>query len=86
MGHSADAIEMLDDYLIGILPKKERMYNESTIIWWTQSNGQQEYNKQMTGSQISLFTTPIMIIEIIPSFPYLHNLSLVILECKKISL
>ena len=86
MGHSADAIEMLDDYLIGILPKKERMYNESTIIWWTQPNGQQEYNKQMTGYQISLITTQIMIIEFLPSLAFLHNLSLVILECKKISL
>ena len=33
VGHSADALEMLDDYLIGLLPENERVYNDSTIIW-----------------------------------------------------
>ena len=27
VGHSPDAIEMMEDYLIGILPKSERAYN-----------------------------------------------------------
>ena len=27
VGHSQDAIEMMEDYLTGILPKSERVYN-----------------------------------------------------------
>ena len=36
VGHSQDAIEMMEEYLIGILPKSERAYNSGsgwTEIW-----------------------------------------------------
>ena len=36
VGHSRDAIEMMEEYLIGILPKSERAYNSGngwTEIW-----------------------------------------------------
>ena len=32
-GHSTDAFTMLNEYLIGILPKNERIY-ENRIRWW----------------------------------------------------
>ncbi len=34
VGHSPDAMEMLRPYLLGILPKKERMYENSPTFLW----------------------------------------------------
>ena len=37
VGHSQDAIEMMEPFLIGILPKSERAYytgNRWTEMWW----------------------------------------------------
>ena len=32
-GHSQDAFEMLNDYLIGILPKHDRLYDNDRLRW-----------------------------------------------------
>ena len=34
VGHSPDAMEMLNKYLIGILPPKERIYQSQEHIDW----------------------------------------------------
>ena len=32
VGHSQDALKMLDKYLVGILPKDERMWNDTPSL------------------------------------------------------
>ena len=34
VGHSPDAMEMLDQYIIGMLPKAQRMYKTTDSLAW----------------------------------------------------
>ena len=58
-GHSTDAFTMLNEYLIGILPKNERIY-ENRIRWWKRKKNKCHKNRGVVrgGAGGTLVSTP----------------------------